>query len=165
MGGFEVKIFTMASFGEHLAKMATTVVLGERQGLKKAAELVEKEAKSEFGTYQGAIGHFEKWAELENSTKDDRVASGFTENDPLLRSGSLRDTVSHEVSGLEAVIGSASDIMVYQELGTATIPPRAVLGPSLLRKEKEVLKILGVHTATAMLAGSAFSHMPTIKED
>jgi len=160
-----MNLFTLASFGDHLAKMAVTVVLGERQGLKKAAEVVEKEAKSEFGTYQGAIGPFDKWAELANSTKDDRVASGYTENDPLLRDGTLRDTISHEVSGLDAVIGSTSDIMVYQELGTETIPPRAVLGPSLLRKEKEVLKIIGVHTATAMLSGSAFSHMPTIKED
>lgn len=148
-----------------LALMGARVAVEQHFALKKAAQVVENEAKAEFGIYQGAIGPYDKWEELADTTKADRVAHGYSENDPLLRSGDLRDSISHEVNGASAVIGSTDDVMVYQELGTETIPPRPVLGPALLRKEKQVLNLIGAHTAHGMLQGSAFSALPTIRED
>ena len=156
---------SLNSFINHLAEMAGHVLVAEHQALKKAAEIVEKEAKSEIGEYQGAIGTFSAWEQLASATQEDRVSKGYSANNPLLRDGTLRDSISHEVHGLTAAIGSTSDIMVYQELGTEKIPPRAVLGPSLMRKRKQVLQLVGVYTAGAMLHGSAISHMPTITED
>jgi HK97 gp10 family phage protein len=156
-------VHSISSFITHLSAMAEKVLLAEHQALKKAAEVVEAEAKSEFGVYQGQVGQFAKWDELAESTKTDRVLQGYTENDPLLRSGKLRDSISNKVYGLTAVIGSTDDVMVYQELGTPTIPPRAVLGPALLRKDKKVLEIVGIYTAGAMLQGSEFSFLPTIR--
>ena len=41
------------------------------------------------------------------------VAKGFTPDDPLLRTGQLRDSISHQVQGLDAVVGSTSEVMVY----------------------------------------------------
>jgi HK97 gp10 family phage protein len=155
-------IHSIASFIGHLARMSEKVLLAEHKALKHAAEVVEKEAKSEFGEYQPGIGEFRKWAELADATKDDRLSQGFSENDPLLRSGKLRDSVSHEVNGLTAVIGSTSDVMVYQELGTDTIPPRPVLGPALLRKHKMVVDIVGAYTVGAMLDGSDVPRPPMI---
>lgn len=160
-----MKIHSIASFMNELALMAPRVALEQHAALKKAAQVVEKEAKQEFGVYQGAIGPFAKWEELADSTKLDRAAKGFTENDPLLRTGKLRDSISHEVHGLSAAVGSTEDVMVYQELGTEKIPPRPVLAPALLRKEKQVLKLIGVHTAHAIIGNAPFSPMPTITED
>lgn len=160
-----MSMHSIESFMEHLAKMAVAVTIADHKALEAAAKVVEKEAKSEFGTYQGAIGGFQKWEELADSTKADRVGQGYTENDPLLRSGKERDGISHKVEHLTAAIGSESDVMVYLELGTEKMPPRPVLGPSLMRKEHQVVKILGAYAATALLAGSAFSHLPLVEHE
>jgi len=138
----------------HLATMAAAETLALHHGLKKCAVAIEKTAKAEIGEYQGEVPPFSGWVELADSTKADRVAQGFTENDPLLRTGKLRDTISHQIDGLEAVIGSDSDIMVYQELGTEHIPPRAVLGPAAIHNKDLIIKTLGHAVAEGLLYGS-----------
>ena len=138
----------------HLAEMAAAEVLALHHGLKKCAVAVEETARSEIGHYQGEVAPFAGWTELADSTKADRLAKGFTENDPLLRTGQLRDSISHQVGGLEAVIGSTSDIMVYQELGTDRIPPRAVLGPAAIRNKELIMRILGRAAAEGLLYGA-----------
>lgn len=134
---------SLGSFGAYLLEAAAREAVALEVGLKKAAEHVEKVARAEFGEYQAAVGSFPAWAELAPATKADRVAQGFSENDPLLRTGELRDSIGNRVSGLEAEIGSDDDVMVYQELGTETIPPRPVLGPAAVRSEKAIQRILG----------------------
>lgn len=109
-----------------------------QKGLKKAAKIIEKAAKDEFGEYQPKVGSFNEWAELAESTKEDRLKKGFIENDLLLRTGQLRDSIEHEVKGLEAVIGSKDEVMVYQEFGTSKIPPRPVLGPATYRNKDKI---------------------------
>lgn len=122
--------------------------------LDAAAAAIEREAKAEIGTYQRSdMGPFQPWAELKDATKQERVRLGFTENDPLLRTGELRDSISREVRGLEAVVGSDNDVMVYQELGTRTIPPRAVLGLAASRKTQDVMKLVGEGLQVAFLGG------------
>jgi len=138
----------------HLATMAAAQTLAVHHGLKKCAERIEKTAKAEIGHYQPEVGPFAGWVELADSTKADRVAKGFTENDPLKRTGALADSISHQVGGLEAVIGSDSEIMVYQELGTSSIPPRAVLGPAAIRNKEFITKTLGHAVAEGLLYGS-----------
>ena len=149
-----------AHFGEmvaHLAAMAAAQTLALHHGLEKCAIAIERTAKSEIGHYQGEVPPFAGWVELADSTKADRSAQGFSENDPLLRTGTLRDSLSHEVSALEAVIGSDSDIMVYQELGTSRIPPRAVLGPAAIRNKDLIIRTLGHAAAEGMLYGAGSS--------
>lgn len=164
---------SLGSFGMYLLEAATAEVVALEAGLAKVAEHVEKVAKSEFGEYQPGVGAFPAWTELADSTKAQRVALGYSENDPLLRSGELRDSIGHEVAGLEAVIGSTSDVMVYQELGTHTIPPRPVLGPAAIRSEKviqrmigeaAVLGILGMRTLPAALGISALERAESWRE-
>jgi hypothetical protein len=138
----------------HLAAMAAAETIALHHGLKKCAVAIEATAKSEIGTYQDAVPPFGGWVELAVSTKADRVASGFTANDPLLRTGKLRASISHQVGGLDAVIGSDSEIMVYQELGTEHIPPRAVLGPAAIRNKNLIVKTLGLAAAEGLLYGS-----------
>lgn len=115
---------------------------------------IEKVAKAEFGEYQNAVGPFQAWAELAEATKDDRVAQGYTENDPLLRSGELRDSISHEASPLEAVIGSPDQVMVHQEFGTSKMPARPVLGPAAHNSKEIIEKIVGAAAVTAIVGGS-----------
>jgi phage gpG-like protein len=146
---------SLAAFASHLLAVEAAEVLALHHGLKAVAKAIEATAKAEIGHYQPAVGPFQAWPELADSTKADRVRQGFSENDPLLRTGEMRDSISHEVSGLEAVIGSDSDVMVWQELGTKTIPPRPVLGPAALLNEEKIKEILGKAAARGLLGGAS----------
>lgn len=144
---------------ESILKMAEVVVAVEHEAhkaLEAAARVVEHEAKEEIGHYQDAVGPFAQWAELADSTKDQRVRMGFSENDPLLRTGELRDSIGHEVDGRNAVVGSTSDIAVYQELGTARIPPRSFLGGAAARKESDVVDIIGEGAVIGLVGQDVF---------
>lgn len=149
--------FTLENFIGHLGVLGAGQHPAGHHALEQAARLVEAEAKAEIGHYQAEAAPFVAWAELAQATKDDRAAQGFPEDEPLLRTGDLRDSISHtvEMSGAghgEAVIGSPSEIAVYQELGTQKIPPRSFLGGALVRKTHEVVDMLG-HGVTAGLLG------------
>lgn len=146
-----MKTFNPKQFAEHLAKLAVTEVVALQAGLKGAAKLVEKEAKAEIGHYQPAMGSFQAWPELADSTKADRVRQGYTENDPLLRSGELRDSYKSEVNGYEAVIGSESDIALWQELGTSRIPARSVLGTAAFKNKNKIRAILGTAAVSGLI--------------
>ncbi len=58
------------------------------------------------------------------------MSKGFPANNPLLRSGELRDSITMRSDGNGAIIGSPLDIALYQENGTEHIPPRPFLGPA-----------------------------------
>src|SRR3954469_19854677 len=99
---------SLGAFQEHMLKQALAEGVALRNGLSKAAKIVQDEARAEVGHYQEGVGDFIAWPELADATKEDRLRKGYTENDPLLRSGELRDSieVAMSVSGLEAQIGS-----------------------------------------------------------
>jgi len=148
---------TYKSFGA-LARALDRVSLNLESSLaiamEQSAALVEATAKSEFGHYQRTdMGPFAEWLELKAATKKDRLRQGYTENDPLLRSGKLRESVDHISAPFEFVVGSEDPVMVYQELGTSRgIPPRPVLAPALYRNVHNILNIVG-KTIETTLAG------------
>ncbi|WP_369606283.1 hypothetical protein [Serratia marcescens] len=117
-----------------LASAAMTMEFQLSLGVKEFAREVEQEAKSELGVYQQAVGPFNAWDALADGTKADRARRGFPEDQPLLRSGELRDSIQHEVMGLAAIIGTKSEIGFWQEVGTSTIPPRPFIGPAYVKK-------------------------------
>jgi len=67
-------------------------------------------------------------ADLAQSTQEQRVAAGFTANDPLLRSGSLRDSHESEASEGVAGAGNTDERSAWMEHGDPTHnrPPRPV---------------------------------------
>lgn len=147
-----------SSFGEfaiHLAarEIEMHVKLGE--GLERVAAKIEKTAQAEFGTYQPEVGPFQAWPALAPETQDERARLGYSADEPLLREGDLRDSIEHETDRgeLVAVIGSTSDVMLYQELGTKFIPPRPVLGPAAIRNEKAIHRVLGAALVEGLVGG------------
>lgn len=143
----------MGSFAAHIAARAAAFNAIAHTGLEKAARLVEKSAKDELGNYQSAIGTFVAWDELADSTKEHRVALGYTENDPGLMSGAMRESIGHKVSELDALIGSDDDHLVYFEFGTKKQPPRPVLGPAAYKNKDKIQKILGAATVAGIIGG------------
>lgn len=87
------------------------------------------------------------WMDLASSTQQERISEGYTANEPLLRSGVLRDAFTHEESvSAEKVVITAGiknntirshpydaraidigEMMVWQETGTANMAPRPLI--------------------------------------
>lgn len=144
----------MGKFAAHLAKQAVIGVVALEAASEAIGRHVEKVAKAEFGHYQDEVGPFPAWPELADSTKEDRLKQGYTENDPLLRSGELRDTISHKSSALEVVIGSTDDVMIYHEFGTSKMPARPVLGPAAHNSKHVIEELVGAAIVTAVVGGN-----------
>jgi phage gpG-like protein len=153
---------------ESLVKMAEVAMAIEEEthkALERAAKVVEKEAKAEIGHYQKEAEAFPEWAPLAETTLEGfrghpgKIDLGYSPPDnPLLRTGDLRDSIGHTVQGHEAVVGSNSDIAVYQELGTSRgIPPRSFLGGAAVRKVEEVVEILGEGVVSGIVGGKLLS--------
>ena len=143
------------SFIAHLTIAAAAAVEEDREGLEKAAKLIEDDAKASLGEYQAAVGPFPAWQELADSTQTERAKAGYSANDPLARSKTLEGAITHEVGHREAMIGVpitgelepegalVSDVAVDMEMGTSRAPPRPFMGPAAYRKGKEAAKIIG----------------------
>lgn len=139
------KFNSVGAFAAHLMKLAEKVEPAMHAELKKIGKTLEKDAKGIIGEYQNEnMGPFPAWKELADSTKEDRVNKGFTPNDPLLRTGDLRDSIESEADGLSVTVGSDSKIALYQEMGTRRgIPPRPFLSLALVRNEAKIKEKLG----------------------
>ena len=72
---------------------------------------------------------------------------GSDHETPWLETGSLRDSISYDVQGTEAVIGSGSDVAVYQELGTPSIPPRPFLGSTAAAMAGDLVTMIAASIA------------------
>lgn len=134
---------SLGAFAMHLLEREVATVVALQACTDEIGHVVQEEAISEFGVYQSAAGPFPAWEELAEATKEDRLAQGYSENEPLLRSGELRDSTSHTSEPLEAVIGSTDPVMVFHELGTSKMPPRPVFGPAVVHSEAKIAAIVG----------------------
>jgi hypothetical protein len=150
---------TLAGFIEHLARVAVETKVAEHEALEKAALRVERRAKAEIGTYQDGAGPFAGWPELADSTKDDRVKQGYSENDPGYRSGEMGASIGHAVGDEEAVVGSNDDHLVYFELGTDHQPPRSVLGIAAVNEAEAVAEILGASAVKALVGNTVANRL------
>lgn len=153
-----------ASFGSFARHLAVTAVVGEEVThhiTEKAAKIIQEDAQKRIGEYQDYTGPFNAWAPLAESTQEDRVAKGFTADDPLLRTGELRDSIEVSAKGNEAVVGSVGDIALYQEVGTDRIPPRPFLGPAGYDSKLSIGEMAG-ETLVAWISGLGWKR-PQIK--
>jgi hypothetical protein len=139
-------------FAEHLMVLGLANHVVEHRILEHACVEIEARAKEKIGEYQGAAGPFSAWAPLAQATIDDRVASGYSPDQPLLREGDMRDSIEHKVSGHEGHVGSDSDVALYQELGTSSIPPRSFLGGAAFELAPKIVEETGAEF-TAFLSG------------
>lgn len=149
-----MKEFSSAlAFAEHLVIVEQQIRVTAHKGLDAAARIIERDAKHQIGQYQAAVGPFPEWADLADSTEAEKARLGYPVDAPLLREGDLRDSIEREVDGLEAVVGSKSDIAEYQEFGTAKIPPRPFIGPAAFKNKEKIQGILGAAVVAGLTGG------------
>jgi HK97 gp10 family phage protein len=72
---------------------------------------------------------------------------------PWPRSGALRDSIGHQADDAGAQVGSTSDVAVFQENGTARMPPRPFLLPAAVAQGHALAAQIGA--ALAGLIGEA----------
>ena len=145
------------AFLEHLAVAAVAVRHAEHSSLKKASLLIENEAKREIGHYQGAVGPFPAWQELAESTEAQKASKGYPANAPLEATGEMRQNITHEISGLDAVIGSPDDRAVFHEFGTSKMPPRPIFGPAVYKNLEKLHFIIGAEVVAGIIDGKPAS--------
>lgn len=146
---------SVLTFAEHLVAIEAGLAVTFHSALDRAARIIEKDARGQIGEYQPEAGPFPEWAELADSTEYDKAKKGYPADAPLLREGDLRDSIQHEVVGLEAVIGSQSDIAAYQEFGTPHILPRPFIGPAAFKSKEKIQEILGAALVMGLTEGEA----------
>ncbi|KAF1004102.1 MAG: hypothetical protein GAK36_00127 [Pseudomonas sp.] len=145
----------LGSLALHMAGQEAALLASLHAGLEKCAKRVEQTAKSEIGNYQAGIGPFPAWAELADSTEEHKAKMGYPPDSPLLASGSMRASITHSTSILEAVIGSTDPKMVFHEFGTPKMPARPVMGPALLTNKEFIRRTLGAATVAGLIGGQA----------
>lgn len=136
---------SLSDFARHLQKITRNYDNKENKALNIVGKHIKKESQAAIGHLQSGAGPFKTWKELAESTKQDKELKGYVYNsdyNPLLRTGELRDSIDYKVGKGFVSIGSNSEIMIYQELGTIYIPPRSVLGMTMYKNKFKISKSL-----------------------
>ena len=145
----------LGSLALHMAGQEAALLASLHAGLEKCAKKIEKTAKAEIGHYQKGVGPFAAWADLADSTEEHKAKMGYPADAPLLASGAMQSSITHNTSVLEAVIGSTDPKMAYHEFGTPKMPARPVMGPALLTNKEFIRRTLGHATVTGLIGGHA----------
>lgn len=183
MGTPSLKEFSsVGALAEYLESRMSAVEAALREGVRQGGELIQHEAKSEIGHYQAAAGPFPEWAPLAEATLDGyttangrhfpgKVDFGFSPPDnPLLRTGELRDAIGmvhddrHAVVGVpdrtvgtgtpEDPIRNVGDVAFWHEFGTDKMPPRSFLGRAAFLKGKEAAHLIGRALIVSLFGGT-----------
>jgi len=82
---------TLGDFVAHLSTIEADLELAREAAVVKGCQIVQKEAKAAIGNYRAGYN----WPQRAESTQEDRVLKGFPANEPLLRTGSLRESIEY----------------------------------------------------------------------
>lgn len=141
---------SIGDFTAFLAGVAERLPAAKRAGLDAGAAIIIAETDREIGNYQPAEGQFPGWPQLAASTLRDKRRLGFSPPDnPLLRTGAMRESIQREIiSDDEAIVGSPDQVAKWQELGTEQdgeehIPARSFLARAAFRRAPEVAEAVG----------------------
>lgn len=135
----------------------TSVALGD--GLDQVMAHIEASARRKVGRYQDAVGPFPAWPELSDAYEAEKVAAGYPDEAPLLRTGQMVASFGHETDrmALEGVAGAKDETMVFHEFGTKDMPARPVWGPALFEDKALIQRLVGA-AATAGMIGADQVH-------
>jgi phage gpG-like protein len=144
-------VIAFASMDAFLVFMQTrppAVEEAEKRGAEVAGKLLQREARNMIGA------EIDQWPPLAPSTVEEKERLGYTgqvsPTDPLLRTGELRLSITHQIEQHAVVLGSDDPIAPYQEHGTGHIPPRPFIGSTLFRDGHDALDLVANHMAGAM---------------
>ena len=146
------KMFDLLDFIAELPEIERDLEAAGPKIIKRACEIVEKKAKAAIAR------EHEMWPDLAPSTIADKQAHGYATPKPLLRTGEMRDSITHTVDGNQGCVGSDSEIAFWQELGTRHIPPRSFLVSSAISSEGKIARMAAAATVAALSGHGRNAH-------
>lgn len=153
-----MKFNSLDELAAHLEKSLLIYRQNIERGMERSARQIEKTAKEMIGHYQDETGPYPAWDQLADATEYQKAKQGYPVDAPLLRTGEMREAITHESAGFEAIIGvkgeGAGQILKYHEFGTLHIPPRPVLGPAGFKSETYIKKTIGQAVMTSLFEGT-----------
>ncbi len=114
---------TPQRYAEHCERVYAAALVTEALTRAAIGRLVLSSITNVFGDVL-------KLAPLAEVTQDERVQAGYSANDPLLRSGELRNSLELAMRDGGFVVGTNDERMVWLEYGVAShnLPPRPAIG-------------------------------------
>jgi len=116
-----MRSMTADGLSAHFARLAAAAEPTE-------AVVARTVADNAVGHIKRVFGDLNKLATLKESTQAERVRQDYTPNDPLLRSGELRDSITSEAAGSISAVGSTDPKMPWLEYGTHKMVARPAIG-------------------------------------
>lgn len=140
----------------HVAKLTAEMDAAVNAGLNVVASKLLADTREKFGEYQTGEGPFQTWPPLAQATKDRRLELGFSEDEPLLRTGDLRDSYYKAVGHMEAGVGSDEEKALAQEVGNpaTNLPARSTLGLAFAEHEKKYFDATGEGIEALLITGA-----------
>ena len=128
--------FTQRGLADHFEKLAALATGKEEIVLGAMAETTVKHQRA-------IMGDVTRLETLKPATQAERIRLNYTPNDPLVRSGKLRASISAAVMPGMSIAGSTSDLMPFHEFGEGHNPPRPDISMGTVDAEAENLIIAG----------------------
>jgi len=128
------------------AAIAHDFTKGHKDELEAAAVILETEAKDLIGIPHG------EWPPLAAVTIERKGM-----NSPLLDTGEMKDSITHNSDAKEAHVGSNNKKLLYHEFGSinkpwnTTNPARPVLGLAVIKAEPAITAAVGRVTMTRLV--------------
>jgi phage gpG-like protein len=145
---------SLLGFIAHIGVMHGQIAQISHHALETACQIIHEESRRAVGTYDFS------WPQLAPSTQSQRVQLGFTPNDPLLRTGALRDSIQWQVEGNVGFVGSNDQTAVWNFLGTSKIPARDPILGATLAMRTTIEQQIG-HSFSSWLGGRG---LPVIRQ-
>lgn len=139
-----MKTFSLLGFAAELHAIERDLEATGPKIIERACQIVQARAKKTIGSNQPS------WAPLAESTIADKAKHGYKVPAPLLRDGTMRDSIEYVVHGTEGAVGSDLDTAYWQELGTSRIPPRSFLVSSAISSEDKIHRMAAAATVSAL---------------
>jgi HK97 gp10 family phage protein len=152
------KINSLNDLVQKLSKVQFQLEENLVKAVAVSAEKVKHSAEAKFGHYQPGIGGFPAWANLADSTLEEKFRNGATQDDPLIGyypngrttkrkkvkgttksksyNGKLMNSFKMKHVGLVAIVGTNDPVAKYHEFGTKHILPRPFLRPALYQEQE-----------------------------
>ncbi len=144
---------SLSDFAAHLLGAEADIRAAQEAAVVRACKKVRTKARNLIGTPQP------EWPALKEATMADRVRQGFPANEPLLRTGELRNSIQWAAPAWEdqttcvGYVFSNSEVARYMEMGTVNIPPRPFIGLAAMGLELQIHEMMGKMVSHAIMRG------------
>jgi hypothetical protein len=144
-----MKFASIPEFVAFLRTRPAAVEVARRRGMEAAAETFQTTARDMIGE------EIPSWADLAPATVGEKARLGYrghvSDTDPLLRTGELRASIHGTVDGMRVVLGTDDVVAEWQEFGTARIPPRPFIAPTVHNGAPEAAHLIANHELGAAM--------------